>query len=186
MSCAVWLPAGSWSCQTEAQWPGGVMVVGLLLDCSSDTPCTDMFLCAVWIPLSDPPHCRSCHHCNQKPDMSILVMDGPHPLHHHHHRLTHMLPSMKRHHDTFRLFGSFVSYHRLFALSAESDRLIPPSVFLFLSQTSSQSLLTGLTLSAPKLHVNTRAWPQNFCLSGWVTDTGSPAKHQSCKTKLNN
>lgn len=113
------------------------MMVGLLSGCTSDTPCADMFLCAVWIPLSDPPHRRSCHHYNQKLDMSILVMDGPHPLHHHHHHtLTDILPSMKKHHDTFGLFGSFVSHHRPFALSAESDRLSAPSGVFFFSFSS--------------------------------------------------
>lgn len=125
--------------------------------CFSDT-CADMFLYAVWIPLSDSLHHRSCYHCNKKPDMSILVMDAPtphpHPLHHHHHKLTHLYPSMKTWHLQALLEFSVSSHGSAF--SAESDILI-------VSKPSPQPLrprhrhVSWLTLSALKLHANTWA-----------------------------
>lgn len=126
---------------------GVTVVMGLLSDWrhSSDEPCGDMFLCALWIPVWDLLHRRSFHHCNQKLDMSILVMDGPPPPPA--HAASHV-PGVKNHLclPSGSLAGFMSHHHRLFCSLSRKWQS---------NCVSSPSLLTGLTLSATKLHVST-------------------------------
>lgn len=169
----VWPPAGFGSCQAKARRPEEVMMAGLLSGCSSQAPCTDTFRSTVWIPLSDSLHHRSCHHCNQKPDMSTLVMDGPHSLHRRHHKLTHVHPGMKtRHLRALRELG--VSSQGSCIVSrrgwANCHRFLARVANILTKPPDRRDLMS----SAPKLHITTQAGSQGFCLIGCCW--GSTAK----------
>lgn len=147
-SGVAWEPPlqGFASRQARAGWPDGVMMAGLLWGCSSEAPCTDTSRSAVWIPLSDSLHHRSCHHCNQKSDMPTLVMDGLRPLRRRRHRkLTHVHPGMKTWHlRALRVLG--VSSPGSCAVSRKWRADWPPFLAPFLKRLDEASRQTGLSV----------------------------------------
>lgn len=161
LSSRVRAPAGLGSRQARAGWPDEVMMAGLLWGSASEAPCTDTSRSAVWIPLSDSLHRRSCHHCNQESDMPSLVMDGLRPLHRRHRKLTHVHPGMKTWHlQALRERG--VSSPGSGTVSRKWRTDCPR----FLAPFSKPPDRRDLTSSALKLHISTRAGSQRCRLSG--------------------
>lgn len=149
------------------------MMAGLLWGCSSEAPCTDTFHSAVWIPLSDSLHHRSCHHCNQKSDMPTLVMDGLRPLHRRHRKWTHVHPAMKTWH--LRALCEFgVSSRGSCTVSRKWWTDCPRFLAPFSNVLTKPPDRRDLTSSALKLHINTQAGSQQFRLSS--CHGRSPAK----------